>query len=116
MTRMTGPEVSPQDTGPRQDPLSQDPNSPVGFFTHPPTRGGTSLQIVEETISVRRYTAHCELHQQTFHHRDRKTLEHNINQHLVRYHGADMECRLRKQEIVKQLHEIQKRLNAQYGR
>jgi hypothetical protein len=74
-----------------------------------------SLEIAEESILVKSYSATC-VCGRVFSHRDRRTLEHNVDEHLVRYHGADAEYRAKLEYVKKEIGQIRKRLNRRYGK
>ncbi len=74
-----------------------------------------SLEIKEELIQIKSYRANCPCGR-VFTHRDRRTLESNIDTHLVRYHGADAEYRAKLEYVKKELGQIRKKLNRRYGK
>jgi len=111
MTRMTGPDVSPRHTGPRQDPFSQDPNRPIGSPPPTPYRGASgSIRISEDTILVKRYTATCDECGRGFSHRDRRILLHNLAEHYQRRHGVEAEKRSDLEDVERQLNQISRAL------
>jgi hypothetical protein len=74
-----------------------------------------SLEIAEESILVKSYRVTC-LCGRLLSHRDRRTLEHNVDEHLVRYHGANAEYRAKLEYVKKEIGRIRKQLNRRYGR
>jgi len=79
-----------------------------------PVKPLQTLPIVEETSTVMRYNATCQCGR-TFRHRDRKTLESNIDRHLIRFHGANAEYRQKLEYVKKELGQIRKRMNRRWG-
>jgi len=74
-----------------------------------------SLEIAEESILVKSYSATCACGR-VFSHRDRRTLEHNVDEHLVRYHGANAEYRAKLEHVKKEIGRIKKDLNRRFGK
>jgi hypothetical protein len=71
-----------------------------------------SPEISEESIVVKRYAVNCSCGR-VLHHRDRLTLERNLDRHLQRYHGSDNEGRLKLAMVEKKIRQLRNRL---YGR
>ncbi len=100
-------------------------NSPIDILTpHPPTGPSTPAsssvaialgEIQEETVTVTVYSWRCDKCQRTLHHRDRGTLEHNIEEHRVERHGEEAERRCQLQNIQKEVGRISRHLNRRYG-
>jgi hypothetical protein len=76
---------------------------------------GALVEILEETIAVKVYSWRCDKCQRTLHHRDRRTLEHNIEEHQVQRHGENVERRRQLQDIQKQVIRISRTLNRRFG-
>jgi len=72
-------------------------------------------EIVEETVTVRVYSWRCDKCQRTLHHRDRATLQHNIEEHRLQRHGLEADKRKGLEEAKKLLGKLQQRLNRRYG-
>jgi hypothetical protein len=68
-----------------------------------------SLDILEESVRVKNFRATCPCGR-VFTHRDRRTLETNIDRHLARYHGAQNEWRLKLEEVQRKIRQIRNRM------
>ncbi len=97
---------------------------PIGILTsHPPGAFEASSnlvasalsEILEETVTVRVYSWRCDKCQRTLHHRDRRTLEHSIEEHRLQRHGLEADKRKGLNEAKKLLAKLQQRLNRRYG-
>ncbi len=73
-----------------------------------------SFEIQEETATVKVYSWICAICQRRFHHVHRKTLEHNVEEHLAQKHGEQAEKRHQIEEIKKKLAAITRHLNRRY--
>jgi hypothetical protein len=98
---------------------------PIGILTPTPLPGPSTAaagptatfpgEILEEIVTVRVYNWTCHKCQRTFHHRDRPTLLHNVEEHQVQRHGENVERLCQLQNLQRQVGRIARDLNRRYG-
>ncbi len=90
-------------------------NRPIGILTRTPLGGPpgrlVTLQIRKESIPVAVYKWTCDKCGRRLQHRDRRTLEHNAEEHLAARHGEQAERRHNLEDVKKKLFRLAADLN-----
>ena len=73
------------------------------------------FQIREETRTVKTYSWDCERCGRRLVHIHRRTLQHNIEEHVAQRHGEKAEQAIEMRDVLKEIGRIRRHLNRRYG-